>query len=129
MKKRSLSIVLISLILGAFSLNISAADKNDPVGKWNFKIIGAPYGYELGTFEIEKDKKVYSGSMKFTGLDYKFLLEEVSYIEGKLGFSLYVEGQDILIVLEFSDKDKLSGKVAYSEGELGMTAERLKDEK
>jgi len=127
MYKKTLSFIFLTLILATYSVNAGTADKNKPEGKWKFNVVGAPYGYEQGIIEISKEKQEYTGTMSFTGYDYKFTLESLSYEKEQLGFNLYVEGEDVLIVLKFEEEDKLSGKVAYSQGELGISAERIKE--
>jgi len=127
MNKKFVSYILMALFMGAISYNANAADtKNKPVGKWKFSVVDAPYGYEKGEFEIIKEKKQYTGTMMFDGFEYLMELESVSFEKEQLSFSLYVEGEDVLIILKFSEKDILNGKVSYSQGELRMSAERVK---
>ena len=117
---------MISMILGVFTLSSFTAGKYDPVGKWKFSAPDAPYGYEAGTIEVKKADDKYTATIMFEDFDYKFEGEKVKFADDKLSLSLYLDGEDIYLVMKFTDKDKLSGKAIYSEGELPLTAKRAK---
>lgn len=127
MNKKIVSFLILTLFLGVISINADEADKNNPVGKWKFSVVDAPYGYEKGEFEIAKVKREYTGTMMFDGIEYLMELQSVDYDKEQLSFTLNVEGEDVLIVFKFSEKDKLAGKASYSMGELRMSAERVKE--
>jgi len=124
MKKKSAFFLSLMIILGFISIIALSATVKDPVGKWKFTAPGAPYGYEQGLIEIVKDIDEYKATLSFTGMDYKFELEKVKFEQEKLSFILYLEGQDIYIMMSFSEDDKLSGKAIYSEGEVALYATR-----
>ena len=126
MNKKIVSYLILTLILGVFTINVQAADKKNPEGKWKFSVQDAPYGYEKGELEISKKKKEYAGTMMFDGFEYKLECENVRFEKEELSFTLFVEGEDVLLVLKFSEKDKLSGRAVYSMGELSISAERVK---
>ena len=124
MNKKSTFLLSFILILGLISIIALSATVKDPVGKWKFTAPGAPYGYDQGLIEIVKDLDEYKATLSFTGMDYKFELEKVKYEDEKLSFSLYLEGEDIYVLMSFSKDDKLSGKALYSQGEVALYATR-----
>ena len=124
MNKKSTFLLSFILILGLISIIALSATVKDPVGKWKFTAPGAPYGYDQGLIEIVKDLDEYKATLSFTGMDYKFELEKVKYEDEKLSFSLYLEGEDIYVLMSFSEDDKLSGKALYSQGEVALYATR-----
>lgn len=128
MKIRSRLLLVILTLALIVPQNILAAEKNDPVGTWEFSIPSAPYGYTNGKFEVKIVEEKYTVAVMFDGLDYKFEGEMVFFEKDKFSFGLFVEGQDVLMDLLFSEKDKMTGTVVYSEGELSITTKRKKDE-
>lgn len=120
-----LSSLLVFIFIGTNGL--SAADK-EPVGKWKFSAPDAPYGYNQGIIEIIKEADEYSARLSFSGMDYKYDLEKVKYEEEKISFSIYLEGENIFVLLTFNDEDNISGKASYSMGEIPLYATRQKDE-
>ncbi len=124
MNKKSTFLLSFILILGLISIIALSATVKDPVGKWKFTAPGAPYGYDQGLIEIVKDLDEYKATLSFTGMEYKFELEKVKYVDEKLSFSLYLEGEDIYVLMSFSEDDKLSGKALYSQGEVALYATR-----
>lgn len=124
MKKKDSFFIIFIFILSFLTLNVFSAIVNDPVGKWKFSAPGAPYGYDQGIIEITKDTGGYKATLSFTGMDYKFELEKVKFEEEKLSFNLYLEGEDIYVLISFSEENKLSGKAIYSQGEVALYAIR-----
>jgi len=128
MKKKTAFLFTLMLLLGFLSINVLSASVNDPVGKWKFNAPGAPYGYEQGIIEISKDSDQYKATISFTGMDYKFELEKVKYEDEKLSFNLFLDGEDIYILMVFSEEDKITGKAVYSQGEISLHATRQKED-
>jgi len=124
MKKKSTFLLSFMIILGFISIIALSATVKDPVGKWKFTAPGAPYGYDQGLIEIVHELDEYKATLSFTGMDYKFELEKVKFEDEKLSFSLYLEGEDIYVLMSFSEDDKLSGKALYSQGEVALYATR-----
>ncbi|MBN1388091.1 MAG: hypothetical protein JW965_06565 [Bacteroidales bacterium] len=124
MTKKSNILLSLTLILGLISLTAMSATVKDPAGKWKFTAPGAPYGYDQGLIEIVKEADEYKATLSFTGMDYKFELEKVKFEEEKLSFNLYLEGEDIYVLMSFSEEDKLAGKAIYSQGEVALYATR-----
>ncbi len=124
MKKKSTFLLSFMIILGFISIIALSATVKDPVGKWKFTAPGAPYGYDQGLIEIVKELDEYKATLSFTGMNYKFELEKVKFEDEKLSFIIYLEGEDIYVLMSFSEDDKLSGKALYSQGEVALYATR-----
>ena len=128
MNKKSLLIIISVFFLALPLVSVYSAAPDDPSGKWNFTASSAPYGYDKGVIEINEARDGYKASISFDGLDYSFDLEKVMFRENKLTCSLFIEGEDISIVLSYDEKeDKLSGKAIYSQGEVPLSANRKKE--
>ncbi|MDT8402274.1 MAG: hypothetical protein RQ743_11315 [Bacteroidales bacterium] len=127
MKKNIAAMLTSVLILSLISLNLMSSPVKDPVGKWKYTAPGAPYGYDQGIIEISKDADEYMATLSFTGMSYKYNLEKIKYEEDKLSFGLYLDGEDIIVVMTLSEDDKLSGKAMYSQGEISISATREKE--
>ncbi len=117
------SVILFCLL----SSDLMSAPAKDPVGKWKFSAPGAPYGYDRGIIEISKDADEYMATLSFEGMSYKYNLEKCKFEEEKLSFGLYLDGEDIFVLMTLTEDDKLSGKAMYSQGELPITATREKE--
>lgn len=124
MKKKSTFLLSFMIILGFISIIALSATVKDPVGKWKFTAPGAPYGYDQGLIVIVKELDEYKATLSFTGMNYKFELEKVKFEDEKLSFIIYLEGEDIYVLMSFSEDDKLSGKALYSQGEVALYATR-----
>jgi len=128
MNKKSLLTIIFVFSLAYPLVNVYSSALEDPAGKWNFTASSAPYGYNKGVIEINKDQDGYKTSISFDGLDYSFDLDKVMFRENKLTCSLYLEGEDISIVLTYdAQEDILSGKAIYSMGEVPLSANRKKE--
>lgn len=126
--KKNIAFMLTSvLILSLISLDLMSSPVKDPVGKWKFTAPGAPYGYDQGLIEISKDGDEYMATLSFAGMSYKYSLEKIKFEEEKLSFGLYLEGEDISVLMTLGDDDKLSGKAMYSQGEIPISATREKE--
>lgn len=117
--------VILLFLLIAFSIQFVAAQNNvkkaNPVGEWKFEAPYAPEGYTSGTISIGQAEKKYTTSMSFTGSEYKFNGEKVKAAKDSMSFVIYLEGQDINVLLKIENETKMSGKAVYSEGEVPLT--------
>jgi hypothetical protein len=103
--------------------------QNNPVGKWLFEAPYAPEGYNSGALEVALADDKLSGNMSFLGVDYQFPAESIKFSNDTLTFSIFVNGEDVSIMIKFEEPDKMSGKAVYSGGEvpLGLVREAKKD--
>ena len=128
MNRKTVFLLSSVLIFCFLSSDLMSAPVKDPVGKWKFTAPGAPYGYDRGIIEISKDDDEYIATLSFEGMSYKYSLEKCKFEEEKLSFGLYLDGEDIFVLMTFTEDDKLSGKASYSQGEISIHASREKEE-
>jgi hypothetical protein len=95
----------------------------DPVGKWNFQAPYAPEGFTGGIIEIKTVEKKLSTTMIFSS-ENKFEGDRVTLKNDSLKFDIYVEGEDVAVLLKLDGETKMSGKAVYSEGEVPLTLRR-----
>jgi hypothetical protein len=121
MKRKLLSLLLISFLA---VITVSAQNttiKNSPVGTWKFEAPYAPEGYTSGIMIVGLADQKYSASMSFTGYDYKITGDLVKYENDNLLFSVYLEGENIKVALKIESENKMAGKATYSQGEVPLT--------
>jgi hypothetical protein len=117
--------VILFFLSGVLSLSFlnaqnSKVNKNTP-GTWKFEAPYAPEGYTSGTIVVGQEDKNYTATMSFTGSEYKLTGENVKADNDSITFSVYLEGQDIKVLLKVDDNTKMAGKAVYSEGEVPLT--------
>jgi hypothetical protein len=115
-------LVILSLI---FCLPLLMAQnnlvKNNPVGTWKFAAPYAPEGYNSGTIVVGLAEKNHTATMSFTGNENKLTAEKVRAANDSVLFSVYLEGQDIKVLLKMVSDTNMTGKAVYSEGEVPLT--------
>jgi hypothetical protein len=124
MKKEIL--IILSII---FSLQILMAQnshiKNNPVGTWKFTAPDAPEGYTSGTIIVGFAEKKHSATISFTGSENKLPGDNVKAVNDSVLFSVFLEGQDIKVLLKMVNDTNMTGKVIYSEGEVPLTLSKV----
>jgi len=119
-------LIILSLI---FSLPLLMAQnnlvKNNPVGTWKFAAPYAPEGYTSGTIVVGFAEKKHTASMSFTGNEYKLPGEKVTAANDSVLFSVFLEGQDIRVLLKMVSDTNMTGKAVYSEGEVPLTLTKI----
>jgi hypothetical protein len=127
--KRLLTLTLILLM--SVPATISARQQGSkfrPEGRWKFEAPAAPEGYTFGTMEVTSGDNKYSAFMGLPGAgDYKLPAEQVKFESDSLTFKLYIQGEEISIVLKPEGVDKMTGKAVYSGGEIPLTCNREKE--
>lgn len=124
MKNSIFTLILVSLLVTTASAQKNTK-KNDPIGKWKFEAVHAPAGFTSGTIDVDFADKLYSVVMTFEGNGYSFPGEKVKREKDTFNYSLYVENQEIVVSLVFSDPLKMEGKAVYSEGEVQLNMTRI----
>jgi hypothetical protein len=99
--------------------------KSDPVGTWKFEAPYAPEGYTSGTIVVGLTEQKHTANLSFTGNEYKLSGENVKAVNDSVLFSIYLEGQDIKVMLKIENATKMSGKAVYSEGEVPITLTKV----
>src|SRR5665811_1210973 len=119
--KKGLFIVLFIVFNLPFLTAQNNQVKNDPVGTWKFEAPYAPEGYSSGTIVVGFKEQKHTTAMSFTGSDTILSGEKVRAVNDSVLFSIYLEGQDIKVMLKMENDSKMSGKAVYSEGEVPLT--------
>lgn len=125
MKKIVLLQVLVIIIFCAANAQ-TQKPKFEPAGKWQFEAPYAPEGYNNGIMEFVRAEGKYQAFVSFTGSDYKIPLEKVTVQADSITMSLYVEGADVVIKLKMESAEKLTGSAASPNGEIPLTATKVK---
>jgi hypothetical protein len=112
-----LSIVLSLQFITAQNNNI----KKSPVGTWKFDAPYAPEGYSSGLIVVGIAEKKPAATMSFTGNELKFPGENVESEKDSLQFSVYIQGEDVKVMLKVENDTLMSGKAIYSEGEVPLS--------
>jgi hypothetical protein len=99
--------------------------KNNPAGNWKFEAPYAPEGYTSGTIIVGNEEQKPTATMSFTGNEYKIPGENVKAVKDSLLFSVYIQGQDVKVMLKMDTEIKMSGKAVYSEGEVPLTLSKV----
>ena len=99
--------------------------KNNPVGTWKFAAPYAPEGYTSGTIIVGFAEEKHTATMSFTGNEYKLPGEKVKAVNDSILFSVYLEGQDIKVLLKMVSDTNMTGKAVYSEGEVPLTLTKM----
>jgi hypothetical protein len=124
MKNRILTLMVIS-ILSILAVSGQSANKVNPVGTWKFEALSAPEGRNSGTIVVGLAEKKHTASISFSGSEYKLPGENVKAVNDSVLFSIYIEGQDIKVMLKIDGASKMSGKAVYSEGEVPISLTRV----
>jgi hypothetical protein len=125
MKKNFIVLVVITLFIVSASAQSSNTPKNNPAGTWKFEAPYAPEGYTTGTIVITFVDQKTATTMSFTGSEYKLPGEKVKTPGDSVLFSIYLEGQDIKVLLKLESETKMTGKAVYSEGEVPLILTRV----
>jgi hypothetical protein len=122
-------IVFIFVVIFVFSLTSIAqhnkGQKNNSVGTWKFEAPYAPEGYTSGTIIVGNEEQKTSATMSFTGNEFKIPGENVKALNDSILFTVYIQGQDVKVMLKMDTEIKMSGKAVYSEGEVPLTLNKV----
>ncbi len=121
MKTKILTFLVISFLSVLAVSGQNSTKKINPVGSWKFEAPYAPEGYTTGTIVIGFSEKKHTATIAFSGLEEKLSGGNVKVENDSLIFSVFVEGNDVVVSLKFEDSTKMSGKAVYSGGELPLT--------
>lgn len=115
---------LIVYTLPAFALNPSVNPPAGIEGIYEYKSAEAPYEYQKGTIELKKVENKWTA--KITANYQTFAAQEVKVENNQVQFSIYVDGNSVLVKLQHKD-GKLTGTASSDgEGVMKITAERKK---
>jgi hypothetical protein len=121
MKTKTFTLLAILLFMVIAVNGQNNNKKTSPVGSWKFDAPYAPEGYTSGIITVGFENQKNTTSMSFEGSDYKIPGENVKSSSDSLIFSVYIENQDVKVILKIESEAKMSGKAVYSEGEVPLT--------
>jgi hypothetical protein len=121
MISKILTVLVISFLSVIVVSGQNSTKKTNPVGTWKFEAPYAPEGYTSGTITVGLVEQKYSTTMVFTGSEYKLTGEKVKVANDSVLFSIFLEAQDIKVMLKIENETKMSGKAVYTEGEVPLT--------
>jgi hypothetical protein len=124
MKNRIFTLIIISF-LSVIGVSGQIANKNQSAGTWKFAAPYAPEGYSSGTIVIGSAEKRDTATMSFGTGEYKLSGENVKVVNDSVLFSIFIEGQDVKVMLKVDSDTSMSGKAIYSEGEVPLTLNKV----
>jgi hypothetical protein len=125
MKKNLFAFIVISIFIVTATAQSGNTHKNNPLGTWKFDAPYAPEGYTTGTIVVGFAEQKTTTTMSFSGSEYKLPGENVKTPNDSIMFSIYLEGQDIKVVLKMETETKMTGKAVYSEGEVPLILNKV----
>jgi len=120
MKKGFVIVLFIVLCLPVLTAQ-NKLPKIDSAGTWKFDAPYAPEGYNSGIIVVGIVEQKPSAIMSFTGNDFKYPGENVKAEKDSILFSVYIQGQDVNVMLKIENDTLMSGKAVYSEGEVPLS--------
>ncbi len=124
MKNKILTLLVISFI-SVLSVSAQSNGKKSPMGTWKFDAPYAPEGYGSGTIVFGNADQKNTATMTFGESDYKLTGENVKIKSDSVFYSVFMEGQDIKVLLKVENDMKMTGKAVYSEGEVPLTLTKV----
>ena len=123
MKKLMILALVVLAVIGSVNVSL-AADNKDVIGNWKYEVPSAPYGYEKGTLVFTEKEGKLVGEVKFAD-GYKIDMKNVTFENGELKCGLYVDYEYVSVKAKI-EGSKMTGATNTPEGEMKLTAEKLK---
>lgn len=114
---------LLAIATSGIYASVSPNNK-EIIGEWKYAVPTAPYGYQKGVLVINEQENNLVGEVKFED-GYKVELKNLKYTEGTFQCGLYIDYDYVSIKVTIKEK-KMSGVVNSPEGDLNITAEKVK---
>jgi hypothetical protein len=124
MKNRIFTLMLISF-LSAIGVSGQSISKNNPAGTWKFAAPYAPEGYNTGIIVVGFEDQKHTTTMSFTGSEFKFPGENVKALNDSVLFSIYLQGEDVKVMLKIESDTNMTGKAVYSQGEVPLALSKV----
>ncbi len=123
--KKGIFAFLLLAFCAIFTVTGQSNSKN-PVhtGSWKFEAPYAPEGFTSGTIDVKFADEKYSTSISFPVSSYSLTGEKAKMEKDTLTFTVYVEGQEVVVHLNPDGDKKMTGKAVYFEGEIPLTLTR-----
>lgn len=123
MKKLIVFAFLLAIATQSIYAGVTPNNK-EITGEWKYEVPTAPYGYQKGVLVINEKENTLAGEVKFED-GYKVELKNLKYTEGTFQCGLYIDYDYVSIKVSVQEK-KMSGVVNSPEGEMKITAEKVK---
>jgi len=123
MKKVMFFVFFITLMAGSVNTSVAAGNKQI-TGEWKYEVPTAPYGYEKGVMVFSEKEGKLAGEVKLAD-GYKIELKNIEFAEGVFKFGLYIDYEYISVTSKIEGK-KMTGAVKTPDGEMKLTAEKIK---
>lgn len=125
MMKKGIFTLFMAAFCAIFTLTGQTSSKNQVhAGIWKFEAPYAPEGFTSGTIDIKFADEKYSTSISFPASGYSLSGEKAKVEKDTLTFTVYVEGQEVVVHLKSDTNQKMTGKAVYFEGEIPLTLTR-----
>jgi hypothetical protein len=124
MKNRILTTIVI-LFISVIAVSAQSAGKKNPMGTWKFAAPYAPEGYNAGVIVFDKADQKNTATMSFGGSEYKMNGENLKFKNDSISYSIFLEGQDIKVLLKLESDTNMTGKAIYSEGEVPLSLSKV----
>jgi hypothetical protein len=124
MKNRILTTFVI-LFISVIAVSAQSSAKKNPMGSWKFAAPYAPEGYNSGVIVFDKADQKPTATMSFGGSEYKMNGENLKMKNDSIYYSIFLEGQDIKVLLKIDSDTNMTGKAVYSEGEVPLTLSKI----
>ncbi len=129
MKNKTLALIILALISCMSAAGQKPVPADDPSGNWKFEAPSAPEGFALGSMDISLAENLYKVSLSFTGSDYKLDGDRAVLEDGSFMFVIYLQGQEIAVILKKTGPDKMEGLAIHPDGEVPLTLVRNPEKK
>jgi hypothetical protein len=63
--------------------------------------------------------------MSFTGSEFKYQGENVKALNDSVLFSIYLQGEDVKVMLKIESDTNMTGKAVYSQGEVPLALSKV----
>lgn len=126
MKNKILTLLVISFI-SVLAVSAQNNAQKNPAGTWKFAAPYAPEGYGTGTIVFGNAEQKNTATMAFGDSEYKLTGENVKIKNDSIFYSVFLEGQDIKVLLKVESDTNMTGKAVYSEGEVPLTLSKVEE--
>lgn len=120
--KKGIFTLLLFALCAIFTATGQTNSKNAThTGKWKFEAPYAPEGFNTGTIDVKFAEDKYTTSISFPTSGYTLAGEKAKVDKDTLSFTVFVEGQEVVVYLKPDTDKKMTGKAVYFEGEIPLT--------
>jgi hypothetical protein len=122
--KRGIVFIMIAILSVSLLKAQKSNVKDGCAGTWKFEAPYAPEGYTSGTIVVSTAEQKHTTTMSFTGNEFKFPGDNIKAERDSIQFSVFIQGEDVKVLLKVENDTLMSGKAIYSEGEVPLSLKR-----